>query len=350
MGKEKEGDVERGATQEVKAIRAFSDSIRIAMVVAFYFVVSMALVFLNKNLMSKEFEYPLFITWFQLIVAVVCVTFLGAIGQSVETFSFIPPMDFKIETAQKVLPLALIFVAMVAFNNLCLLWVEVTFYQVARSTTIGFTIVFTYLILGQPTSWPAIRSCLIVILGFVVGSYGEVRFTWFGVIFGVVSSCFVSLYGIYVKKIMAAVDNNQWKLLFYNNLLSIFFMIPFIWLAGEAEGLKSNELLWEFKTWVNLTITGLFGFLINIAVFLQIRFTSPLTNNIVGTAKACVQTFVAMIAYRNPISFLNGVGIFLVIAGSFIYSHIRYSEMKSTDPKQSDVSTGTIKSADEVKK
>lgn len=127
-------------------------------------------------------------------------------------------------------------------------------------------------------------------------------------------------------------------------------MLPFLFIAGEVSSLKENELFYDFKTWVNLSITGIFGFLINIAVFLQIKFTSPLTNNVTGTAKACVQTVVAIFVYRNPISFMNGLGIFLVIFGSYWYSHVRFSEMKTVDPKQSDVSNGAIKSVDEAKK
>lgn len=113
---------------------------------------------------------------------------------------------------------------------------------------------------------------------------------------------------------MPSVDNNQWfefscahccrKLLFYNNLLSIFLMAPFLFISGEATSLMENKLFFEFRTWVNLTITGIFGFLINIAVFLQIKFTSPLTNNVTGTAKACVQTVVAILVYRNPVSLM----------------------------------------------
>ena len=47
--------------------------------------------------------------------------------------------------------------------------------------------------------------------------------------------------------------------------------------------------------WTVLVFTGTLGFLINIAIFMQIKFTSPLTNNISGTAtapitKMCIKT------------------------------------------------------------
>jgi len=294
--------------------------------------VSIALVFLNKNLLSKEFSYPLFITWYQLVVALVIIGILGHLGQKYQELSLIPPLEFDYDIAQKVLPLAVVFVGMVAFNNMCLAYVEVTFYQVVRSLTIVFTILFTYSILKQPTSAAALSASGIVMLGFIVGSAGEMNFSWLGLIYGVISSVFVSLYSIYVKKVLVAVGNDQWRLLIYNTAISIVLMMPTIWLMGEWSMLIRNEKLYVFSTWFNMTVTGIFGFLINIAVFLQIKYTSPLTNNISGTLKACVQTLLAVVFYQNEISTTNALGIFLVIGGSAYYSSIRYQEMKASKP------------------
>ena len=71
----------------------------------------------------------------------------------------------------------------------------------------------------------------------------------------------------------------------YNTILSIYLMIPILWISGEFSALRDCPLIYETQTWINMTISGIFGFLINIAVFLQIKFTSPLTNNISGTLK-----------------------------------------------------------------
>ena len=74
------------------------------------------------------------------------------------------------------------------------------------------------------------------------------------------------------------------------------------------------------------------GFALNVSVFLLVKFTSPLTNNITGTAKACVQTLLAVAIYRNPISTANAFGIALVISGSALYSLIRYWELPPPSP------------------
>jgi len=315
-----------------EAQRPSGDTTKIVWVVTFYFVISIALVFLNKFIMSgdNELRYPLFITWWQLIIAVFCMWVLGTFSTTFSFLSIMPKFEIKSDVVKAVLPLSLLFVGMVTFNNLCLLYVEVSLYQVTRSLTICFTIVFTKTILNTDTSKLAISASGVVMLGFILGSVSEVNFSALGVIFGVLSSMFVSLYGIYVKKVMAVVDNDNWKLLLYNNFISIFLMLPLMVVTGEAFTLWDEKQIYELSTWWWLSVAGIFGFLINIAVFLQIKYTSPLTNNISGTLKACVQTLLALMIWNNPVSFLNGLGISLVIGGSAWYSQIRYNEMKNT--------------------
>lgn len=159
------------------------------------------------------------------------------------------------------------------------------------------------MILGKTTSAPALVACFIVFCGFALGSYGEINFSWAGIIYGVGSSAFVALYGIYVQKTLAAVDNNQWKLLHYNTTLAIVFLFPLVLFSGELSDIwATSEAIYDMGFWILMTISGLMGFAINVAIFLQVKYTSALTNTICGTAKACVQTVLALMIFRNPIS------------------------------------------------
>ncbi|KAG0171368.1 hypothetical protein DFQ30_001123 [Apophysomyces sp. BC1015] len=311
------------AVQRKAAERSHPVALIVA-VVSFYFVISLSVVFLNKYIMDAlEFPYALFVTWYQLVVALVLLLIWAHLGKTI-----IPPYEFDSTTAKKVAPLTFIYVMMLALNNLCLKYVEVTFYQVARSLSINFTILFTYLILGKKTSFPALVACIIVFLGFAIGSYGEINFSWEGVMYGVGSSAFVALYGIYVQKTLTAVDNNQWKLLHYNTTLAIILLFPLVLFSGELSEILTlkQEVISGFGFWVFMTITGVTGFGINIAMFLQVKYTSALTNTICGTAKACVQTILAAMLFRNPISDLNGLGILLALFGSGYYGWVRYKE------------------------
>eukprot|EP01132_Coremiostelium_polycephalum_P007440 gene7440-9144_t len=330
-------------------IQQKDETATIASVIGFYFFISISLVFLNKILMSDmKFEYPLFITWYQQVVSFVAIYLMSSfVGPHFPSLSFLPAFEFKTSVAYKVLPLTIVLTCMIIFNNLCLEYVEVSFYQVARSLTICFSLVLTYVILHTKTSYRATLACVIVFVGFILGSVGEVNFSWLGVIFGILSSFFVALYSIYVKRVLPVCDGNEWKLSIYNTGISILLILPLILISGEATTLLEQPILYTSKFWVYMTIAGIMGYLISIAIFMQIKHTSPLTNTISGTVKACVQTILAVIIWGNEISFQNALGILLVIGGSFWYSIEARLEAEREDEleKQGKATTGGKKEA-----
>ena len=214
---------------------------------------------------------------------------------------------------------------MIVFNNLCLKYVQVSFYQVARALTIVFNILFTYLILSKKTNRNSIICCGVITIGYLMGCDGEVEFSWNGIVFGLLSSGFVALNAIYVKKILPVVDDNSEKLMIYNNLNSVFILPPLIYLfTDEPLEVSENWFVFYDKVFWGISITaGIFGFLINFASYLQIRYTSPLSHNVSGTAKAAFQTVLALFFFRNPITLQGIAGVGIVIVASFVYSRVR---------------------------
>lgn len=307
--------------------------LQIAGVVTLYFIVSILLVFSNKVLLTpgSSIPAPIFVTWFQCVFTFGIIAICGYVGQGApkDTFwgEFSTP-TYNLRIARGVLPLSVIFVGMVTFNNLCLQYVEVSFYNVARSLSIVCNVIFTYLLLGETTSMMTMLTLGLVVIGFFVGSDGEINFSLIGTAFGVISSCFVSLNGIYTKKILPVVDKDKWRLAFYNNVNASIMFIPLILLTGEVPIIIQHaELLLSPTYWGVMTIAGFLGFAIGIVTVMQINYTSPLTHNISGTAKACVQTILAYMIWQNPWTYKALFGVFLVIFGSCLYAYVRTIEM-----------------------
>ena len=101
--------------------------------VIFYWVTSLSLVFLNKTIMAGDItglDAPLFMSWTQFLVTVIICYLLGKIGSKIKIFSFFPAFEYKMDIAKKVMPLTCVFLLMIIFNNLCLKYVEVSFYHV----------------------------------------------------------------------------------------------------------------------------------------------------------------------------------------------------------------------------
>lgn len=306
--------------------------LHIAAAVSFYWVISISMVFLNKTLLGSRdvVSAPFFVTWSQCVVTVLFCYISGWLR-----ILSVPPFELRTDILPQILPLSCVFTAMIVFNNLCLKYVEVSFYQVARSLTIVFNVIFDRLVLAQPTSLPAMACCAVVVSGFALGNVEELRWSLVGVLFGVTSSFFVAMNSIYVKNKFPLVDNDPWKITLYNNVNACFLFLPLIFVSGEIPILLTSELTRTPQYWALLACSGLLGVSISFATAAQIKYTSPLTHNVSATAKAAAQTIIALLVYKNPITGLGGLSVLIVLFGSLAYTLVRRAEMKKRAAEQS---------------
>lgn len=310
---------------------------RIAAVVALYWFVSITMVFLNHYLLdSLDLDAPLFVTFFQCVVTVALCWLLPLFSVVCPGLVEFPSLRFDPKTSREVLPLSVVFISMITFNNLCLKFVGVAFYTVGRSLSTCFNVLFSYLILKQSTSTPALVSCAVILGGFWLGIDQEGvsgSLSWAGVVYGVLASACVSLNAIYTKKVMPAVDGNIWKLSYYNNINACVLFIPLIIVFGELHPIISFKRLTDLAFWGMMTLGGVFGFAIGYVTGLQIKYTSPLTHNVSGTAKACAQTVIAVVFNPTSKSLLWWTSNLMVLGGSSAYTWVKSLEMKKAPQK-----------------
>lgn len=358
------------------------NAIYIASIVATYWFVSISMVYLNKVLMSNDgvsIPAPLFVTWYQCLVTVLICWLAGKCGERAQRlpsnnyaavsqgdgegappvkpsfFAQFPKAEYVSGVAKRIFPLSLVFVGMITFNNLCLRWVEVSFYNVARSLTIVFNVFFSRCLLGIPTSCKTLLCLGVVVFGFVLGTHGELNFSMKGTIAGVCSSLFVSLNSIYTKKVLPAVDDNHWRLTFYNNVNASLLFIPLVaYFEGQILIDSLGNQLQSGTFWCAMSVAGFFGFSIGIVTVLQIKATSPLSHNISGTAKAAVQSMMAFYIWGNEATLFGVLGIFTVLGGSLLYTFVKMSEnrqnMSSSRPSPAPSVDETEKSNTETSK
>ncbi|KAL3067709.1 hypothetical protein OYC64_022097 [Pagothenia borchgrevinki] len=309
-------------------------AVRIGAVVALYWFVSITMVFLNNYLLdNRELDAPLFVTFYQCLVTVGLCWLMQLLSKVCPGLIDFPSVKFDLKTSREVLPLSIVFISMITFNNLCLKHVGVAFYTVGRSLSTVFNVLLSYIILKQTTSLQAIMCCGVILGGFWLGVDQEGMtgtLSWTGVFFGVVASACVSLNAIFTKKVMPAVDGNIWKLSYYNNINACVLFLPLILLFGELGSLASFSRSSDLKFWGMMTLGGVFGFAIGYVTGLQIKFTSPLTHNVSGTAKACAQTVIAVVYNSSSKSLLWWTSNMLVLGGSSAYTWVKSLEMKKT--------------------
>lgn len=327
------GSDAHGGSEETFLLKA----LRIAGVVALYWFVSITMVFLNQHLLdNRDLDAPLFVTFFQCLVTVGLCALMQLVARVFPGVVDFPSVKFNPKTSREVLPLSVVFICMITFNNLCLKYVGVAFYTVGRSLSTVFNVLLSYVILKQTTSLQALMCCGIILGGFWLGVDQEGStgtLSWTGVFFGVLASACVSLNAIYTKKVMPAVDGNIWKLSYYNNINACVLFLPLILVFGEVGRIVHFNRLTDLSFWGMMTLGGVFGFAIGYVTGLQIKFTSPLTHNVSGTAKACAQTVIAVVYNASSKSTLWWTSNMMVLGGSSAYTWVKSKEMQKTPNK-----------------
>ena len=149
-----------------------------------------------------------------------------------------------------------------------------------------------------------------------------------GVLFGVLSSVFLALNSIYTKKLLPIVGHSVWRLGLYNNINACLLFLPLMILNGELPVLLAYQGFHRFAFWIAMLTGGIFGLAVNYVMGLQIQMTSPLTNTISGTAKACVQTVMATHFYGEWKPWLWWTSNWVVLLGSAAYARVRQLEMQ----------------------
>lgn len=312
---------------------------QIVIAIGSYWTVSIAMVFINKYLLSSselKFDAPLFVTWFQCIFSVITYLVLRYIKDlRPNSLKFFPKFELEPNQVQQVFPLALVFVSMIAFNNLSLKYVAVSFYMIVRSLSTVFNVILVYIYFGDRTSMRAIGCCAIITVGFILGIQQEqtgdaaaMELNGKGIFFGVLSSFFAALNGVYIKKTISVVDNNIWKLNFITNIYASVIFLPLIWFAGETENIFSFPGLTDSYFWFCMSVSGFMGFMIGYVTSRQVQVTSPLTHNISGTTKSYIQTVLGVVVYHEVKTMLWWTSNFFVLIGAGLYSHVRTKEMK----------------------
>ena len=125
---------------------------------------------------------------------------------------------------------------------------------------------------------------------------------------------------------------------------SILF-IPLIFVMERSIIVEHWASFYSLKFWLVMTLAGVFGFLIGIVTIAQISLTSPLTHNISGTAKASVQTIIAVLFLGDKMNFRSALGTIMVLTGTFLYSLVRSKEMdrEKRELKKSETADNLLK-------
>eukprot|EP01126_Amoeba_proteus_P018862 TRINITY_DN1960_c0_g1_i10.p1 TRINITY_DN1960_c0_g1~~TRINITY_DN1960_c0_g1_i10.p1 ORF type:complete len:190 (+),score=15.57 TRINITY_DN1960_c0_g1_i10:178-747(+) len=185
------------------------------------------MVFMNKWVMKNYFPYPLFITWVQLFVSEIIVVVTSFLRYRTRVFpDLFVPLEWNWSVAIDVLPLTCVWLLNMMCTNISLKYTEVTFFQLLRALSIVWTVIFQQVNLPDLAISSKVKmSCFVVFGGFILGSIGEVNFTWLGLFFSVIT-------GNFYHSRPTPFTQSKKRLDFGNNCL---FFCGLLWIPGEKD-------------------------------------------------------------------------------------------------------------------
>ncbi|CEM26000.1 unnamed protein product [Vitrella brassicaformis CCMP3155] len=322
-----------------------------AFAVSSYCACSIGLVWLNRLLFTEMVPLPLFLSWVQQVIGLMLSVVLGSwtchTSCPVSVKGFFRPIEWRWEDGRRVLPLAVLFVGMLAFNNICLRYVQVAVYQVARSTSILFNLLLSSLLLkSDPLSMEALSACLVALLGLLIATFDPDTLSVFGALTGSLGSLFGAFYMVGVKHVGGQVsfahqNGAECQLMAYVNSYALVLFPPLIWLSGEYDQLVDQVFSGDAgvpRQWVLcvlVMVSGLMGVGISFTTFLCLRVVSPVTCVVIGYVKSCVQTIGGVAVFSETLTAKGWLGTLVCLAGSFWYSYASYKEKRGKTHKSS---------------
>ena len=214
----------------------------------------------------------------QLLMAVVLLHGAALVSSKIE----IPKLE--LETAKKLTPVILVNIIGLVFNTLCLRGVEASFFQIARGLVLPLTIVVSSFHTKSAPSKPVIAAAVTVTIGFFLGVSSSglpaaATPSLISLIYGVLSSLFIALHAVLIKKSLPYCHNSTIQLAYWTNAGSAVFLAPLILMGGEL--VKLSEFIHSTDMAVFIwgsVVTGFFGFLLCISAVISIKVTSPITH------------------------------------------------------------------------
>jgi solute carrier family 35 protein E3 len=228
---------------------------------------------------------------------------------------------------RKVMPISLAFCGFVVFINLSLEHNHVGVYQLWKVMTTPMIPVIQMLIYGVKISSIELIALVPVCIGFITATSADLQSNFLGTVFALLGLMATSLYQIWVKTEQKDLELSAWQLLYLQAPTSCTVLVCLTPLLEDVRGMLAKE--YQPVTLLALAGTAVLAFLVNLSIFFVIRFSSPLSYNVLGHTKLVVILLSGFFLFGEEASTRKIFGAGLTLTGVFIYTYIQLTKPKS---------------------
>lgn len=303
--------------------RGFSRTWQLGILFGIWYTLNIYFNIFNKQVL-KVYPFSATLTAFQFGCGTVLVLLMW-------TFNLHPKPKIRSSQLAVIVPLALLHTMGNLLTNISLGRVAVSFTHTIKSMEPFFTVLLSFLFLGErPTLW-VVSSLVPIVGGVALASFTEASFNWLGFCSAMASNMTNQFRNVMSKKFMV----NKEEALDNVNLFSVITIISFVLLVPAAifmEGIRftpsylqsvASEGVNVRELCLRALLSGLCFHSYQQVSYMILQMVSPVTHAVGNCVKRVVVIISSVLFFQTPVSPINSLGTGIALAGVFIYSRVK---------------------------
>ncbi|KAL0393374.1 UNVERIFIED_CONTAM: putative sugar phosphate/phosphate translocator [Sesamum radiatum] len=292
-----------------------------------YITLSSGVILYNKWVLSpKYFNFP-----FPITLTMIHMGFSGAVAFFlIRVFKVATPvkMTFRVY-ATCVIPISAFFASSLWFGNTAYLHISVAFIQMLKALMPVATFVVAVLWGTDKLRWDVFLNMVLVSVGVVISSYGEIHFNVIGTVYQV-TGIFAEALRLVLTQVLL-----QKKGLTLNPITSLYYIAPcsfvflFVpWYFLEKPGMEVSQI--QFNFWIFFS-NAICALLLNFSIFLVIGRTGAVTVRVAGVLKDWILIALSTVIFpESTITGLNIIGYAIALCGVVLYNYLKVKEVRAS--------------------
>ncbi|KAI8522504.1 hypothetical protein RHMOL_Rhmol13G0002300 [Rhododendron molle] len=215
------------------------------------------------------------------------------------------------------------------FGNTAYLFISVAFIQMLKALMPVATFLMAVICGTDKLRCDVFLNMVVVSVGVVVSSYGEIHFNVVGTVYQV-TGIFAEALRLVLTQVLL-----QKKGLTLNPITSLYYIAPcsfvflFVpWCLLEKPGMEVSQI--QFNFWIFFS-NALCALALNFSIFLAIGRTGAVTIRVAGVLKDWILIALSTIIFpESTITRLNIIGYAVALCGVVMYNYLKVKDVRAS--------------------
>ncbi|BDD57132.1 hypothetical protein MPDQ_003479 [Monascus purpureus] len=292
-------------------------SIHPAVYVSVWITLSSSVILFQKYLLDpNRFPYPIVLTTWHLSFATLMTQILARTTTLLDGRKNVK-MTGRVYL-RAIVPIGLFFSLSLICGNVAYLYLSVAFIQMLKATTPVAVLFATWGMGMAPVNYKVLLNVIVIVIGVIIASFGEIKFVLIGVIYQVAGLTFEATRLVMVQRLLSSAEYKMDPLVslyYYAPVCAVMNAIPALFLEVPK---VTMDQVYGVGIWTLIANAGV-AFLLNVSVVFLIGKTSSLVMTLCGVLKDILLIVASMVIWGTQVTKLQFFGYSLALMGLVYY-------------------------------